>query len=143
GQKRYEEITELADRAMELPWVQRLADGGRAIAADQGRRVLSNVRDRARWGGEDGSDEDEQGADDEDVSDEDQQEEDEEEEEGNEDDQRDADDEDEDAEYEDAEYEEEDEGDAGEDEDEEPEGRRSRRGLGSVVSAARERGRVD
>lgn len=160
GQKRYEQITDLAERAMQLPWVERLADSGRTIAEDQGHRVLSSLRERARWIGEDSGDD---GYDDEDDEYDD------------EPDNRGAQDE------ADGNYDEEDAGDSSEDDgdegpydeegegaydeadeadedepdesdedetDEEPEadtGRRSsrsRRAVGSVVSAARERGRV-
>ena len=53
GQKRYDQITELADRALDIPFVERLADSGRSMAMDQGRRMVAGIKDRAQWNGSD------------------------------------------------------------------------------------------
>ena len=55
GQKRYDEITELADRALGIPFVERLVDSGRSMAMDQGRRMLAGLKDRAQWNPSDSS----------------------------------------------------------------------------------------
>ncbi|HET9077964.1 MAG TPA: hypothetical protein VFN68_13600 [Acidimicrobiales bacterium] len=47
GQKRYEEMTEVAQRVVDLPLVQRVADQARDLAtADAGRRLIEQVRSR-------------------------------------------------------------------------------------------------
>jgi hypothetical protein len=55
GQKRYDEITELADRALDIPFVEHLVDSGRSMAMDQGRRMLAGLKDRAQWNPSDSS----------------------------------------------------------------------------------------
>jgi hypothetical protein len=57
GEKRYDQITDLAERAREIPLVERLTDAARTTAMDQGRRALAAIKDRAQWddpGSEDG-----------------------------------------------------------------------------------------
>lgn len=194
GHKRYEEITKLAERAMEFPAVERLVTSGRDLASDQGQRLLGSLRDRmqgigayddeaggGRSGRRAGREEDEEDDEDDDVDDEldDEDDEEDEDEEEDFDDDAGADeaarDEDEDVEDEDVEDgAEEDESDEEVSDETEAEPRRrsaggarrnggqgdrgtrrgsdgdgggrqgrSRRGIGSVAAAARERGRVD
>ncbi|HWE57545.1 MAG TPA: hypothetical protein VG435_18715 [Acidimicrobiales bacterium] len=48
GQKRYEQITDLADKVMDLPVVSRAADRAQdMVTADNGRRLLDSLRERA------------------------------------------------------------------------------------------------
>ncbi len=49
GQKRYDQFTNLAERVMEIPFVERMAGSGRSLAMDQGRRVRTGLRERAQW----------------------------------------------------------------------------------------------
>jgi hypothetical protein len=138
GQKRYEQIADLAERAMELPWVGRLTEGGRNLAEDQGRRLLTGLRDRARWNSEESGEEDEDSEDDVQGAYDD-------EDEGAYDEQDDqGDDEDQEEEMDDAYDQDSFDGD-GEDEPDDSEdggGSGARRAVKSVVSAARQRGRV-
>jgi hypothetical protein len=153
GQKRYEQITELAERAMEVPFVSQMVESGRGRAMESGRRVFETIKDRALFQQPSSSDEEE--------SDED--------EEGQEDYEEPASDSEARAE----DYEEDDEGDGAEDfeadaeegaepenededAEEEPKRRpaarssangssrsRARNGIGAIAAAALDRGRVD
>src|SRR5579875_2045324 len=49
GQKRYDQITDMADRIVKMPGVNRLADrASEMLTPDTGRQVLHTVMDRAR-----------------------------------------------------------------------------------------------
>jgi hypothetical protein len=135
GQKRYEQITELAERAMEVPFVSQMVESGRGRAMESGRRVFETIKDRALFQQPSSSDEDEGEDDEEDYDDE-----------GDE-----AEDFDADAEGDGAQPENEDE-----DAEEEPKRRpaarksangssrsRARNGIGAIAAAALDRGRVD
>jgi len=76
GQKRYDQITDLADRVVNMPGVSRLTDrASEVFTADHGRVLLNNVMDRARSMGsgngssEDSDDEDFEDSDEDDVED--------------------------------------------------------------------------
>lgn len=57
GQKRYEELTELAERALESPLLREALDQTRRLATrDNGVQLLKRVRDRMPVGGSPGSD---------------------------------------------------------------------------------------
>jgi hypothetical protein len=47
GDKRYEQMTALADRALDVPLVSRVVDRGRDLAGDRGHDLLDAIRDRA------------------------------------------------------------------------------------------------
>ncbi len=141
GTKRYDQITDLAERALDVPFVERLADTGRNVAANQGKRALDGFKDRAaRWGNSDEpADDDVDG-----VVDDDYEEPVDEDEDGD-----DVVDEDEDGD--DVVDEDEDGDDVVDDEDEprrksghrKPARSRPRHRVSSLASAARERGRAD
>src|SRR5579859_6057281 len=59
GQKRYEQITELAERALEVPFVNQLVEDGRGRAMESGRRMFETLKDRALFQPRSSSDEDE------------------------------------------------------------------------------------
>ncbi|MGH9095147.1 MAG: hypothetical protein ACRDXE_08300 [Acidimicrobiales bacterium] len=174
GQKRYDQISDLAEKALEIPFVEHLADSGRTMAMDQGRRVLAGLKDRAQWtasdeegddGGEDGDEADEYPTDDYDAEAEEEPPEDDDEpedeydqddedepqdvdDEADEDEPQDVDDEADDDEPQDVDDDDEaDEDDGGDSHSSNGHGRRerprSKRRIGSLASAARERGRVD
>ncbi len=67
GQKRYDQISDLAERALDIPFVEHLADTGRTMARDQGRKVLAGIKDRAQWDASD--DRENQAEDDDDTAD--------------------------------------------------------------------------
>jgi hypothetical protein len=161
GQKRYEQITDLAERAMEIPFVERLADSGRTTVMDQGREVLMRLKDRV-MPSDDHDDEERDDSDevdddyDDDVEDEYDDGEDEEGDDSDaeedepmddeaEDDTEPLDEFDDDVEGEDQDEDSgsQDEDSGSQDEDEEPRRRSRPRGrIGSLASAARERGKV-
>lgn len=116
GTKRYDQISDLAERALDVPFVERLADTGRSVAMNQGRRALDGFKDRAaRWSPSDGPVDDDEAVDEDEPVDEDEEE------------------------------------PVDEDEDEpqrksghrKPARSRPRHRVGSLASAARERGRAD
>jgi hypothetical protein len=65
GQKRYQQITAIADRVMELPAVARFAEDGRTMASESGRRLMDSLKGRAGLSqdgeGEEDDDDDEHG----------------------------------------------------------------------------------
>ncbi|MDQ2815187.1 MAG: hypothetical protein M3Z75_25910 [Actinomycetota bacterium] len=162
GTKRYDQISDLAERALDVPFVERLADTGRSVAMNQGRRALDGFKDRAtRWSPSDGPvdddaavDEDEPVEEDEDdFVDEDQEEPENTDEPVDEDEEKTVDEDEDDFVDEDEEgpVDEDEEGPVDEDEDEpqrksghrKPARSRPRHRVGSLASAARERGRAD
>ena len=47
GDKRYKQITSLAERALDIPAVNRVVESGRDFASDRGRDLFDNVKSRA------------------------------------------------------------------------------------------------